>query len=178
MNTTYAEDILERVRAKQRAQAEKAAREEAERHKARIIIKPKNEDFGKFKPQTVRELIEIITGRHTEIDTQKVDLPERLQAMSLVLSSKGDSYYRVTPDSCTCKGWHYSQQKYGVGKCRHHTLAFPEEARDNARILEEVREGPRRLARSPEESDSIRPKLPAFKPFDLLPSEQKAREAA
>ena len=40
MNTTYAEDILERVRAKQRAQAEKAAREEAERHKARIIIKP------------------------------------------------------------------------------------------------------------------------------------------
>jgi hypothetical protein len=59
MNTTYAEDILERVRAKQRAQAEKAAREEAERHKARIIIKPKNEDFGKFKPQTVRELIEL-----------------------------------------------------------------------------------------------------------------------
>ena len=92
-----------------------------------------------------------------------MDLPERLQAMSLVLS---------------CKGWHYSQQKYGVGKCRHHTLAFPEEARDNARILEEVREGPRRLARPPEESDSIRPKLPAFKPFDLLPSEQKAREAA
>ena len=97
--------------------------------------------------------------------------------MSLVLSSKGDSYYRVTPDSCTCKGWHYSQQRYGVGKCRHHTLAFPVEAKQNAETLKMV-EGPRRLARPPEESDSIRPKLPAFKPFDLLPSEQKAKEVA
>ena len=196
MNTTYAEDILERVRAKQRAQAEKAAREEAERHKARIIIKPKNEDFGKFKPQTVRELIEIITGRHTEIDTQKVDLPERLQAMSLVLSSKGDSYYRVTPDSCTCKGWHYSQQKHGIGKCRHHTLAFPEEAAQNAESLEMI-VGPRKLARPPEEKKqgpvigienvaramkdmSIKESmnLPPFKPFDTLPSERRIRTVA
>ena len=117
----------------------------------KTVSQPKED--GKFNCATVAEMVEILTGRIRKTQAKQVDLAGI--DISLVLSSKEDGYYRVTPDSCTCKGWHFSQQKYGIGKCRHHTLAFPVVAAQNEQSLVMIR-GPRKLAAPPVE-DSIRP---------------------
>jgi hypothetical protein len=176
MNTTYAEDLFERAKEK----------------KTKTVHQPRED--GKFNCATVAEMVEILTGKVRKTAAKKIDLSGI--NISLILSSKEDGYYRVTPDSCTCKGWHFSQQKYGIGKCRHHTLAFPEEAAQNAESLEVI-VGPRKLARPAEEKMqgpvigienvaramkdmSIKESmnLPPFKPFDTLPSERRIRTEA
>jgi hypothetical protein len=159
MNTTYAEDLFEIAKEK----------------KTKTVHQPRED--GKFNCVAVAEMVEILTGKVRKTAAKKIDLNGI--NISLILSSKEDGYYRVTPDSCTCKGWHFSQQKYGIGKCRHHTLAFPEEAAQNAQSLAMV-EGPRKLAQ-PAKEESIKESmnLPPFKPFSLLPSEErKARGEA
>jgi hypothetical protein len=141
MQSSYEEDILSRVRAKNSQREDRV-----------------------FSIGTVNEIVEILSGRIRRTPAKMVKLGVEI---TLVLSSKGDGYYRTTPDSCTCKGWHYSIQKYGVGKCRHHTEAFPEEAKENAEILQRLT-SPRKLAQPPEEK-SILGDLPSFKPFLEMP---------
>jgi len=144
MQSSYEEDILSRVRAKNSQREDRV-----------------------FSIGTVNEIVEILSGRIRRTPAKMVKLDNNGVEITLVLSSKGDGYYRTTPDSCTCKGWHYSVQKYGVGKCRHHTEAFPEEAKENAEILQRIA-SPRKLAQPPEEK-SILGDLPSFKPFLEMP---------
>jgi len=144
MQSSYEEDILSRVRAKNSQREDRV-----------------------FSIGTVNEIVEILSGRIRRTPAKMVKLDNNGVEITLVLSSKGDGYYRTTPDSCTCKGWHYSIQKYGVGKCRHHTEAFPEEAKENAEILQRLT-SPRKIAQPPEEK-SILGDLPSFKPFLEMP---------
>jgi len=151
MQSSYEEDILSRVRAKN----------------------SQRED-GKFSIESVNSMIEILSGRIRKTNAKRVNFELASGTeICMMLSSKNDGYYRTTADSCTCKGWHYSIQKYGVGKCRHHTEAFPEEAKENAEILQRLT-SPRKLAQPPEEK-SILGDLPSFKPFLEMPGEEKAR---
>jgi hypothetical protein len=89
---------------------------------------------GKFEYRVVQALIEIMTGRPTTARPDMIWMPrnEESEPQAMVLSSTEQFYYRVTPSHCPCKGWFYSMGSYGMGKCRHHTLAFPEIARENA----------------------------------------------
>lgn len=72
----------------------------------------------------------------------------------LTKSSKGDCYYTTTPTDCSCKA-----RTFNPGTPCKHMLAL---RADQANKIE---------------SESIRPKVPAFKPFDLLPSEERAAKA-
>ncbi len=96
----------------------------------------------------------------------------RLSAdMVLVQSKKGDAYYVTTPRSCSCPAAAYNPGQL----CKHSRKYFPESMRQAAaRQPEEPVDAPRRLARPPDETGSIRPKMGSFKPFSLLPSEEKA----
>ena len=96
---------------------------------------------GKFEYRFVQALIEIMTGRPTTARTDVIWLPknEESEPLALVLSSTEQFYYRVTPSHCSCRGRVYSKGSYGMGKCRHHTLAFPEIARENAARIAGIR---------------------------------------
>jgi predicted nucleic acid-binding Zn finger protein len=115
------------------------ARKEAERLKeqAAKLPLPPLQGEGKYEARVVQALVEILTGRPTQIRLQKIEMPETIfEKIVLVLSSTEQFYYRVTEQGgCTCKGWHFSLQRYGIGKCRHYYIAFPEQAAQNmARI--------------------------------------------
>jgi hypothetical protein len=152
---TYGEDLLSRIRARKR-----------------------REQTGMFSCETIIELVEIMSGRIRTTNPRRVELGDII----LVRSSRGDGYYRTTEDSCTCKGWHFSQQKYGVGKCRHHTEAWPEAAAVHEASLEAIR-GPKKLAKPPvEPMESIRPKgkWPGGHngPVEEMPFERKQKTEA
>jgi len=90
----------------------------------------------------VQSLVYMLTGQTCQSRPNKVIMPEGTWGrVCLVLSSQHNLYYRVTPDSCTCQGWFFSSRKYGAGKCRHHTLAFPEEAAKNCQIIADLKLG-------------------------------------
>jgi hypothetical protein len=90
---------------------------------------------------SVQAMVSIITGRPCRAQLRTLVLPDiGLGEVTLIQSSThGILYYRVTPDSCTCPGWYYSMQRFGVGKCKHHTEAYPEEATENARLIGEIK---------------------------------------
>jgi len=69
--------------------------------------------------------------------------------MVLVLNNKKDAYYVTTPETCSCptSAYHPGQP------CKHSRKYFPQPKMEVA--TEEPTEGPRRLAKPPE--DSIRP---------------------
>jgi hypothetical protein len=70
----------------------------------------------------------------------------------LVLSNKKDAYYCTTATKCSCPS-----AAYGHGaSCKHQRKFFPQDAKTAAK----------------EETESIRPALPAFRPFDTLPGEK------
>ena len=96
---------------------------------------------GVFEFRFVQAFIELLTGRPTTARPDVIWLPkfEESEPLALVLSSTEQFYYRVTPVHCSCRGWFYSKGSYGMGKCRHHTLAFPEVARENAAMIEGIR---------------------------------------
>lgn len=100
-----------------------------------------HETEGKFEVRFVQALIEIMTGRATiaKPDMIRMPEPEKYEPLALVLSSTVQFYYRVTPSYCPCQGWFWSVERFGIGKCRHHTLAFPEIARENAARIEEIK---------------------------------------
>jgi len=71
----------------------------------------------------------------------------------LVLSNKKDAYYCTTATKCSCPS-----AAYGHGaSCKHQRKFFPQ---------------PEKLAAT--EPGSIRPALPAFRPFDTMPGEKAA----
>jgi hypothetical protein len=91
---------------------------------------------------TVQALVSIMTGEPCHIRPHKVVMPENdYGPITLVLSSSHNIYYRVTPSSCTCQGWYFSEKKCGIGKCRHHTLAFPEQAGENCQKIADIKLG-------------------------------------
>ena len=96
---------------------------------------------GMFEFRFVQAFIELLTGRPTTARPDVIWLPtfKESEPLALVLSSTEQFYYRVTPSHCSCRGWFYSKGSYGTGKCRHHTLAFPDIARENAARVEEIR---------------------------------------
>jgi hypothetical protein len=96
---------------------------------------------GKFEFRFVQAFIELLTGRPTTARPDVIWLPKNMESepLALVLSSTEQFYYRVTPSHCSCRGWFYSRGSYGMGKCRHHTLAFPDIARENASRIDGVR---------------------------------------
>jgi hypothetical protein len=93
--------------------------------------------------------------------------------MVLVLNNKKDAYYVTTPRSCSCPA-----ATYHHGPCKHSRKYFPQakktpaelEAESDA-LLAAHNAGGKKLARPVE---SIRPNTKAFRPFDKLPSEEKA----
>jgi len=96
---------------------------------------------GKFEVRFAQVLVEIMTGRPTIAKPDMIRMPEpdKLEPLALVLSSTEQFYYRVTPSHCPCQSWHWSKARYGIGKCRHHTQAFPEVAEENARLIERIK---------------------------------------
>ncbi|NPV63680.1 MAG: hypothetical protein HPY61_13835 [Methanotrichaceae archaeon] len=108
--------------------------------KARKMPQPQ-ETEGKFEIRFAQALVEIMTGRATiaKPDMIRMPEPEKFEPLALVLSSTEQFYYRVTASFCPCQGWYWSNVRYGIGKCRHHTLAFPEIASENARRIEQIK---------------------------------------
>lgn len=107
---------------------------------ARKMPQPQ-ETEGKFEVRFAQVLVEIMTGRPTiaKPDMIKMPEPEKFEPLALVLSSTEQFYYRVTPSHCPCQGWYWSNVRYGIGKCRHHTQAFPEVAMENTRRIEQIK---------------------------------------
>ena len=137
------EMLAEQQRMKQVAnQATANAQAEAQRMKEAALKLPLPESLteGKYEARIVQALVEILTGRPTRARPQKIMMPETIfEPIVLELSSTEQFYYRVTPGQCTCKGWFYSMQRFGIGKCRHHTDAFPEIAARNHSEIERIK---------------------------------------
>jgi hypothetical protein len=113
---------------------------------------------GMFEFRFVQAFIELLTGRPTTARPDVIWLPknEESEPLALVLSSTEQFYYRVTPSHCSCRGWFYSKGSYGMGKCRHHTHAFPDIARENAARIEKMRA--RRKAEAQAKKAKLKPK--------------------
>jgi hypothetical protein len=153
---------------------------EAERMKeqAAKLPLPNGTIEGMYEARIVQALVEIMTGRRTTARPQLISMPESIyEPICLVLSSTEQFYYRVTASSCTCKGWHYSAQRFGVGKCRHHAMAFPEQAAQNAAKIEAMTaerkaQTAKKAAPAHDEDCSHRgPPKQARPPRDLTPAE-------
>lgn len=91
-----------------------------------------------YPVEMIQRVCEIFLAKPFTSKPDKIYLPETDEPICMVLSSEKTHYYRTTPTHCTCKGWKYSQQKYGVGLCRHHKLAFKIEAEKNREIIEKI----------------------------------------
>ncbi len=79
---------------------------------------------------------------------------ELKDSVRLTRSSKRDCYYTTTLKECSCKA-----RTFNPGTPCKHMKALQAAYEDKI------------------ESESIRPKVPSFKPFDLLPSEERAARA-
>ena len=77
--------------------------------------------------------------------------------LMLILSSKKNSYYTCTAKACSCPSAAYRPGQ----RCKHMRRYFPEQIAKPAGA----------------ESGSIRPKLPAFRPFSELPAEERRAAA-
>ena len=77
--------------------------------------------------------------------------------IKLVKSNKGDAFYGVTATKCSCPSSAYRHS----GPCKHQRKYFPV-----AKVEQST------------ETESIRPDTRAFRPFDTLPGEEKAKGAA
>jgi hypothetical protein len=89
---------------------------------------------------SIKALYHIMTGEQLASAPDLIIFPENdYDEIRLVKSSIHSIYYRVTPGSCQCPGWFWSVHKYGVGKCRHHTLAFPEQAGENCQKIADIK---------------------------------------
>lgn len=149
MNTTTAQKRAERLARKQKAkqeyeewlkqQATTARAQEETKIKAKMPLPPA-ESEGKYEVRFAQLLTEIMTGKPTSSKPQLIKMPETVyEPIALVLSSTEQFYYRTTPNHCPCKGWFYSVERFGVGKCRHHTQAFPERATKNTTKIERIK---------------------------------------
>jgi hypothetical protein len=103
------------------------------------------------KTQTVEAVQALAAFLKRDLSSGVLDLG----GAKLVLSNKKDSYYVVTPKSCSCPS-----ATYRGGPCKHQRRYFPQPKSQAARDAEVEAElakerGAKRLARPPE--DSIRP---------------------
>jgi hypothetical protein len=76
--------------------------------------------------------------------------------IKLVKSNKGDAFYGVTKTKCSCPSAAYRPGQ----SCKHQRAHF------GAKVEQST------------EAGSIRPALPAFRPFDTLPGEEKVAGVA
>jgi len=114
---------------------------------------------------------QLITFHNHGVEPQEMSAFYRLTGeMVLVLNNKKDAYYVTTPKTRSCPSATYRPDQL----CKHARKYFPQPKMEVA--TEEPSEGAKRLARPPE--DSIRPNTKAFRPFDSLPSEEKATAEA
>lgn len=136
------------------------AQEESERIKLKMTLPPA-ESEGKYEVRFAQLLTEIMTGKPTSAKPQLIKMPETVyEPIALVLSSTEQFYYRTTPNHCPCKGWFYSVERFGVGKCRHHTQAFPEQAAKNTAEIERIK---------PEKKGTAKPRTEApATPIDAI----------
>jgi hypothetical protein len=134
--------------------------------KARKMPQPQ-ETEGKFEVRFAQALVEIMTGRPTiaRPDMIRMPEPEKFEPLALVLSSTAQFYYRVTPSYCPCQGWFWSVERYGIGKCRHHTMAFPEIAKENSARIEEIKAQKKAIA--PARKAKSKPKAKDIPPDDV-----------
>lgn len=110
---------------------------------------PPAESEGKYEVRFAQLLTEIMTGKPTSARPQLIKMPETVyEPIALVLSSTEQFYYRTTPNHCPCKGWFYSVERFGIGKCRHHALAYPERAARNATEIERIKAEKKLAARA------------------------------
>ncbi len=136
------------------------------------------------KTQSIESVKNLLTciGRSTDPMPSLVDLAGGVR---LTKSSKGDVYYTTTPTACSCPARNFNPNK----QCEHMKALLAESSRAQAkahqarqrelrakakaRVVEEPQEPAKRLARPP--GDCIRPDMAGFKPFSLLPSEEKTK---
>jgi hypothetical protein len=93
-------------------------------------------------------------GRASDPLPQFVEIGSGEGRVVMVLSNKKDSYYTVTMRTCSCPSATYHPNQL----CKHQRKHFPELAKPAAH-----------------EAGSIRP-TGSFKPFSLLPSEERAEK--
>ncbi|VVB63479.1 Uncharacterised protein [uncultured archaeon] len=135
----------------------------AERFKAKKPLPPA-ESEGKYEVRFAQLLTEIMTGKPTNAKPQLIKMPETVyEPIALVLSSTEQFYYRTTPNHCPCEGWFYSVERFGKGKCRHHTLAYPEQAARNATEIERIKAEKKEAGRVREKTKALASPIDAIK---------------
>jgi len=137
--------------------------------KEAMVTKPSRAaplEAGMYEAKVARAVLEILTGKPVGFDPRRLDVTDEIQ---LVRSSDGQHYYRVTEAGCGCKGWHFSSQRYGVGRCRHYAEAFPEQAARNALLIQQIKAERKPQARP----EAPKPKARAEEPRDPTPAEME-----
>lgn len=115
--------------------AEEVMQERTRKPATRALLK-------EYSMEMVQRICELFLNKPCMSKPVTVYLPEVEEPICMVLSSEKTHYYRTTPTSCTCKGWHYSQQKYGVGMCRHLKTAFKAQAETNQKLIDQIEAQP------------------------------------
>jgi hypothetical protein len=113
---------------------------------------------GSVKTQSVEAVKSLLSWKGRAVDP----MPAHIQfahegeegRLVLVLSNKKDSYYTVTAKACSCPAQTFTPAM----ACKHRRLYFP--------VVRAVAS----------EAGSLRP-TGSFKPFSLLPSEEKEKAA-
>jgi len=131
-------------------------------------------DGGSPKTQRIEAVKQLIAYQHHGQKPAEMPPFYRVNGeLVLVLSNKKDAYYVVTPRDCSCPSAVFSPGQ----PCKHRRQYFPGPKKSREQLEAEgerelaSQQGAKRLARPPQ--DSIRPDMHGFKPFSLLPSEEK-----
>lgn len=139
---------------------------------------------GSVKTQSIDSVKSLLTyvGRSSDPLPIFIELKGNVR---LTKSSKGDCYYTTTSADCSCRARTYNpgtpckhmkalQAGNSVEASRAQARAYQARQRElkgkGSSSPAEAAQPARRLARPPE--DSIKPALPAFRPFDTLPGEK------
>jgi len=108
-------------------------------------------DGANPKTQSVEAVKSLLSYVGRASDPLPSDVSLEDGRLVLVLSRKKDAYYTCTKNACSCPSAAYNPGQ----KCKHQKRFFPVEA-----------------------TNSIRPKVGAFRPVSLLPSEEKVAGVA
>ncbi len=112
---------------------------------------------GSVKTQSIEAVKALLAWKGRAVDPLPSDVTLDNGRMVLVLSNKRDAYYTVTVKACSCPSAVYHPDK----SCKHQRKYFHEQIAKPAAT----------------EPDSIRPDVGHFRPFSLLPSEERAAKA-
>jgi hypothetical protein len=114
---------------------------------------------GSVKTQSIDAVKALLAWRGRESNSLPsfIEVGKGDNRVVLVLSNKKDAYYTTTPRGCSCPA-----QTFAPGQaCKHQRQHFPQLAKPSRE----------------ESAGSLRP-TGSFKPFSLLPSEEKAAKAS